>query len=157
MQNGCTDMDDGIILCSPKKMGMQKSIADLVKLLEDSVCCDSEFGYGKIFKEDVSNFTSENVKKQAMEFLEKVKSIPSINDIKEITVELTYDLDDVCDEDGEYIVQSTRYTYNRVTNKYTYTINGIFMIPIHILWIIAKLKEYNKIVEILFFVLNTKC
>ena len=45
MQNGWGDMDDGIILCSPKEMGMQKSVADLVKLLEDSVCCDSEFGH----------------------------------------------------------------------------------------------------------------
>ena len=126
MQNGWGDMDDGIILCSPKEMGMQKSGADLVNLLEDSVCCDSEFGHGKIFKEDVSDFTSEDVKKHAMEFLEKVKNIPSMDDIKEITVNLSYDLDDMCDEDGEYIDQSTKYTYNRVTNKYTYTINGSF-------------------------------
>lgn len=126
MQNGWGDMDDGIILCSPKEMGIQKSVSDLVKLLEDSVCCDSEYGHGKIFKEDVTNFTSEDVKKHAMEFIEKVKNIPSMDDIKEITVDLSYDLDDMCDEDVEYIEQSTKYTYNRVTNKYTYTINGSF-------------------------------
>ena len=126
MQNGWGDMDDGIILCSPKEMGMQKSVADLVKLLEDSVRCDSEYGHGKIFKEDVSGFTSEDVKKRAMEFLEKVKNIPSMDDIKEITVDVSYDFDDMRDEDGHFIDQSTKYTYNRVTNKYTYTINGSF-------------------------------
>lgn len=124
MQNGWGDMDDGIIMCSPKQLGTQKSINDLVKLLEDEVCCDSEFGHGKIFKEDVSGFTSEDVKNNAMEFLEKVKSIPSIDDIKEITVVLSYDTEDMCDEDVEYIEQSTTYKYNRVNNKYTYKIDG---------------------------------
>lgn len=32
----------------------------------------------------------------------------------------------MCDEDGEYIDQSTKYTYNMITNKYTCTINGSF-------------------------------
>ena len=49
-----------------------------------------------------------------------------MDDIKEIIVNLSYDLDDMCDEDGEYIDQSTKYTYNIITNKYTCTINGSF-------------------------------
>lgn len=123
LSNGWGDLDDGIILCSPKKMGKQKSISDLVILLENSVCCDSEYGYGKIFKEDVSNYTSEAVKEEAMSFLEKIKNISSMDDIKEISVILTYDCDEMY-EDEEFVVQTTTYKYNRITNKYTYEING---------------------------------
>ena len=55
-----------------------------------------------------------------------------MDDIKEIIVNLSYDLEQNVvtiyskDEDGEYIDQSTKYTYNIITNKYTCTINGSF-------------------------------
>ena len=49
-----------------------------------------------------------------------------MDDIKEIIVNLSYDLDDMCDECDQYINQSTKYTYNIITNKYTCTINVSF-------------------------------
>ena len=123
MQDGWGDMDDGIILCSPREMGTQKTINDLVNLLEQNVMCDSEYGHGKIFIEDVSMFTSEEVKNNALEFISKIKNIPSMDDIEKITVDLSYD---ISYETDEYIEQSTTYVYNRLTNEYTYKIIGDF-------------------------------
>ena len=124
LPDGWGDYDDGMILCSPKEMGMQKSIDDLVRVLEDGVILDSEYGHGKIFKEDVSEYVSEDFIASAKEFLEKVKSIPSMDDIKEIGVTLSYNVDDM--DSDEYIEQTTTYVYNRVTKAYTYNINGDF-------------------------------
>lgn len=124
LPDGWGDYDDGMILCSPKEMGMQKSIDDLVRVLEDGVILDSEYGHGKIFKEDVSEYVSEDFIASAKEFLEKVKSIPSMDDIKEIGVTLSYNVDDM--DSDEYIEQTTTYVYNRVTKSYTYNIVGDF-------------------------------
>lgn len=124
LPDGWGDYDDGMILCSPKEMGMQKSIDDLVRVLEDGVILDSEYGHGKIFKEDVSEYVSEDFIASAKEFLEKVKSIPSMDDIKEIGVTLSYNVDDM--DSDEYIEQTTTYVYNRVNKAYTYNINGDF-------------------------------
>lgn len=125
LPDGWGDFDDGIILCSPKEMGMQKSIDDLVSVLEEGVRLDSEYGYGKIFKEDVSEYVSEDFITSTKEFLEKVKNIPSMDDIKEISVTLSYNVDDMGDSD-EYIEQTTTYVYDRVTKAYTYNISGDF-------------------------------
>jgi hypothetical protein len=46
-----------------------------------------------------------------------------MDDIKKITVDLSYD---TSYETDEYIEQSTTYVYNRLTNEYTYKINGDF-------------------------------
>ena len=47
-----------------------------------------------------------------------------MDDIKEIGVTLSYNVDDM--DSDEYLEQTTTYVYNRVTKSYTYNIVGDF-------------------------------
>ena len=85
---------------SPKKLAECSDVEELVKMLKDSVECEGE----PILTDDDG-------------FMEKVKNIPSMQDIAKIYVSGVEDYDGV----NKY---SQEYTYDCVAGRYTYSIDG---------------------------------
>ena len=108
---------NALVTVSPKQLGEAKTVEEMIKLLTNGVIDDAWDGERKIFeKSELLKSDCSSRKYDAYDFVKKIKeNISDMDQIKSVSI--------VGNEEN-YVSYNRKYTYNRLTKKYTGVVAG---------------------------------